>query len=420
MPQTESASEGGLNLAFVLDDEPKVQAHICNILRREGIDARGFVKAERFLSAIGQCNPDLVILDLALGNTDAVEVIRRLEILKFMGRVLLVSGCDDTTLSEIEQIGQNRSLFMLRSLRKPFGIDEIKERLATSAALGDAVLSHEIEPADLERSGARPHREQVSLIEALRKNWLEVWYQPKVDLKSRMVCGAEALIRARHPDHGLIEPKELLPPVGDPLYKPLSLFVLRRTMQAWAAFADKGRLLKLSVNVPASILTTPGFVDIVRLTIPRVPTFPGVLIEVTEEEIIRDVRGAREVATQLKLYNALLSLDDFGTAYASLSRLTALPFAELKLDRCFVSGCASDKVKYAVCQTAVDVARRFGASLCAEGIETADDLQCVTELGFDSAQGYFFAKPMPPDRFLMSLSSAKWKVSSERRVGRNH
>jgi predicted signal transduction protein with EAL and GGDEF domain len=98
-------------------------------------------------------------------------------------------------------------------------------------------------------------------------------------------------------------------------------------------------------------------------------------------------------------------VDDFGTAYASLSRLTDLPFVELKLDRSFVSNCASDKLKYALCQTVVDLAHRFQASLCAEGVETADDLRCVTKLGFDSAQGYFLAKPMSSDRLLASLLS---------------
>jgi EAL domain-containing protein (putative c-di-GMP-specific phosphodiesterase class I) len=88
-----------------------------------------------------------------------------------------------------------------------------------------------------------------------------------------------------------------------------------------------------------------------------------------------------------------------------LLRLTDLPFVELKLDRVFISGCASDKLKYALCQTVVDLARRFGASLCAEGVENANDLRCVTRLGFDSAQGYFLAMPMPAERLLASLSA---------------
>ena len=237
----------------------------------------------------------------------------------------------------------------------------------------------------------------------------------KIDLRSLVVCGAEALIRVRHPDHGVIEPAEFLPPAGDPLYKPLSFFVVRRTMADWTLFAGKAFFLKLSINVPASILNAPGFVDLARRLIPRDPRFPGVIVEVTEDEFIRDPEWMREVATQLKLYNAWISIDDFGKAYASLSRLTDLPFVELKLDRSFVSNCGSDKLKYALCQTVVDLACRFGASLCAEGVETADDLRCVTKLGFDSAQGYFLARPMPSDRFLASLLSHNGKSDVETR-----
>jgi EAL domain-containing protein (putative c-di-GMP-specific phosphodiesterase class I) len=339
-----------------------------------------------------------VVLDLALGNTDAVEVIRQLEVRKFTGKVLLVSGRDERTLSEIEQIGRTHALSMLPSLRKPFRISDIKERLLASPKLQVSKAEGENEPP-----AARPDRSPVKLEEALRKNWLEVWYQPKVDLRSLTVCGAEALIRARHPDHGVIEPGELLPPAGDPLYKPLSFFVVRRAMADWAVFADKGFPLKLSINVPASILNAPGFVDLARRMIPRSRSFPGVIIEVTEDEFIRDPEWMREVATQLKLYNAWISIDDFGKAYASLSRLTDLPFIELKLDRSFVSNCGADKLKYALCQTVVDLAGRFGASLCAEGVETADDLRCVTKLGFDTAQGYFLARPMTSDRLLASL-----------------
>jgi EAL domain-containing protein (putative c-di-GMP-specific phosphodiesterase class I) len=272
--------------------------------------------------------------------------------------------------------------------------------LRTLPALHVPKSAGEEQPSEL-----HPARSRVTLQEALRRNWLEVWYQPKIDLRSFIVCGAEALIRVRHPDHGVIEPGEFLPPAGDPLYKPLSFFVVRRAMTDWKAFAESGFPLKLAINVPASILHVPGFVDVVRQMIPHGPGFPGVIVEVTEDEFIRDPESLREVATQLKLYNAWISIDDFGTAFASLSRLTDLPFTELKLDRSFVFNCASDKLKYALCQTVVDLARRFGASLCAEGVEIADDLRCVSKLGFDSAQGYFLARPMPSDRLLASLLS---------------
>jgi EAL domain-containing protein (putative c-di-GMP-specific phosphodiesterase class I) len=230
---------------------------------------------------------------------------------------------------------------MLPALRKPFRIADIKERLLQVSP----ILHISKSTGNDDPPTARPPRSGVELQEALRRNWLEVWYQPKIDLRSLIVCGAEALIRVRHPEHGVIEPAEFLPAAGDPLYKPLSFFVLRRTMADWAVFAKNGFALKLSINIPASILNAPGFVDLARRMIPRDLTFPGVIIEVTEDEFIRDPEWMREVATQLKLYNAWISIDDFGKAYASLSRLTDLPFVELKLDRSFVFSCGSDRLK---------------------------------------------------------------------------
>jgi EAL domain-containing protein (putative c-di-GMP-specific phosphodiesterase class I) len=110
---------------------------------------------------------------------------------------------------------------------------------------------------------------------------------------------------------------------------------------------------------------------------------------------------------QLRLCNVVLSIDDFGSAYASLSRLKDLPFRELKLDRSFVSNCAGDPLKRSLCQTVVDLAHRFGATACGEGVETAEELRCLAELGFDTVQGYFFAKPMPMRQFLDFLAQKK-------------
>lgn len=243
----------------------------------------------------------------------------------------------------------------------------------------------------------------------------EMWYQPKMDLKLLSVCGAEALIRGQHPVRGLVLPLDILPPAGDALYKPLSLFVMRRTMQDWAQFAQQGFLTKLAVNMPASILSAPGFVDLIRQMIPSDPRFPGLIIELTEDEIICDPQWVSEVAIQLKLCNVWLSIDDFGTAYSSLARLKDFPFVELKLDRSFVSNCASDPLKRALCQTVADLAHRVGVSLSAEGVETTDDLRCLQDLGFDTAQGFLFAKPTPANQFIekaLRKPATEWETET--------
>jgi EAL domain-containing protein (putative c-di-GMP-specific phosphodiesterase class I)/FixJ family two-component response regulator len=399
--------------AFVLDDEAAMGAVVCRVLATIGISAKQFTDPLRFLLELKDCPPDVAILDLALGRSDAIDVIRKLEGLKFKGRVLLLSGKDEGTLRDIERIGRTHGLAMLSSLQKPFRAAELKDRLQT--VVPPAESPSFCNPARAQQlSSADQH---VALAQALRENFLELWYQPKIDLSSLSIVGAEALIRARHPERGLLEPSALLPPAGDPLYKPLSFFVLRQAIADWKKLAARGKPLKLAINVPASILSAPGFVDYVRNKLPDDTHFPGLIIEVTEDEVIRDLDWIHEVAIQLRIYNVSLSIDDFGSAYASLSRLKDLPFREIKLDRSFVSYCSRDALKRGICQTVVDLARCFNATACAEGVETVDDLRCLTALGFETAQGFLFAKPMRFEQFLAFVAQPTGALPSYAQLG---
>jgi EAL domain-containing protein (putative c-di-GMP-specific phosphodiesterase class I)/ActR/RegA family two-component response regulator len=384
--------------AFVLDDDPQVGALVCRLAKSLGIAARQFAEPGRFLAELRDHAPDLVFLDLALEEADAVDVIRQLAALNYKGSILLISGRDYESLVEIERIGRSRGLAMLPPLQKPFRVADLQRSLAQQPVglplcIGD---------------GARPpaaDASQVSLKESLERDWLEVWYQPKLDLKSLTVAGAEALVRARHPERGIIAPRDLLPPAGDPLYQPLSSFVLRRALADWTRFADQGVPLKLAVNIPISVLEAPGFINLIRQLLPENPRFPGLIVEVTEDEAGRDSDWMHEIAAQLRLCNVSLSIDDFGSAYASLARVRDVPFVELKLDRSFVANCSVNPVTRGVCATVADLAHRFKASLCAEGVETSEDLRCLIELGCDTAQGYLFAKPMPCDAFVQWLAA---------------
>jgi EAL domain-containing protein (putative c-di-GMP-specific phosphodiesterase class I) len=386
--------------AYVLDDEVQVGKVVCQMLVATGFLPRQFTSPAPFLAALGESTPELIVLDLALGQSDAIEIMRRLEAVGYTGKVLLISGHDETMLAEVAQIGERRGFVMLEPLTKPFRIGDFKKRLAIPDQ-GSRIETNRVSQA----IKATP-KVLVDLGEALRNRWLELWYQSKIDLKSLSVCGAEALLRARHPVHGVISPADLLPPAGDPLYGPLSKFVIEQAMTDWNYFSTRNIPIKLAVNIPASVLVAPDFIRSIREWLPKNPNFPGLVIEVTEDEIIRDAEAIREAATQLKLYNIRLSIDDFGTAYSSLARLRDLPFSELKLDRSFVSNCASDSAKQSLCLAAIDLAHDFGASICAEGVENADDLRVLIEMQCDTAQGFLFAKPMPFDQFVKMMRTS--------------
>jgi EAL domain-containing protein (putative c-di-GMP-specific phosphodiesterase class I) len=379
--------------ALVVDDEAQVRLFISKALAETGFTPHEYSNIAEVEAAMTMFAPEVIVLDLSLGVSDGIEMMRSLAASHYRGKVLLVSGHDPATLGEAHKIGERRGLSMLPALRKPFRIAELRARLALVKQPVGTVSGR----TDLE-SG-------------LQNNWLELWYQPKIDLKTMAVCGAEALIRMRHPVHGLIAPAAFLPPTGDRLYKPLTDFVVRRacadwsTFAAWPSIGDEWTTKRMAINVPASILQTPEFIDNLRRHLPTHAKFPGLIVEITEDEAIGDPELAREIAIQLRLYNVHVSIDDFGIGYSLLGRLNELPFAELKLDRSFVGGCSSDAAKRATCQTVCSLAHRFGLTAVAEGVETAEDLQSLIEIGYDIAQGYYFAKPMKSADFAAMLMS---------------
>jgi EAL domain-containing protein (putative c-di-GMP-specific phosphodiesterase class I)/ActR/RegA family two-component response regulator len=398
-----SAPTNASKLAYVLDDETEVGKVVCQVLLVTGHMPRQFTTPHPFLVEIKSTPPDLVVLDLALGQTDAVEIIRQLEVLKYTGKVLLISGRDESLLNKIKAIGCSRGLAMLPPLQKPFRAHQLR-----------ASVESEPEITRPATPKAAPAGRNVTIDpgEALRNHWLELWYQAKIDLKTMKVAGAEALLRARHPDFGVVSPAQLLPPPGDPLFEPITNFVIQQSLADWDYLARQQLVLRLAVNVPISVMQTAGFVRAVRDVMPTDPRFPGMILEVTEDEATREVEWMRELAAQLRLYNILLAIDDFGTGFSSLSRLHELPCAEIKLDRSFVSGCAVDSGKQSLCSAAIELAHGFGASVCAEGIEAIEDLRTLIDLRCDTAQGYLFSKPMPITDFAALLSGKRAQSSA--------
>lgn len=368
--------------AFVVDDEIQVRTFVSGVLHSSGYITHQFGNAADVEAALPRLSPQVIVLDLSLGNSDAVEVIRALAAVRYPGDVLLISGHDAVTVDQVQKVGTRRGLKMLEPLRKPFRVEELRQRIG---------------PA---RGRETPPKTDATLEAALQNKWLELWYQPKIELKSMMVCGAEALIRLRHPREGVVQPSGFLPPPGDPLYRPLTDYIVQQSLFDWNTFAGHKMTNRIAINVPASILQREDFVANLRRQLPTHPKFPGLIVEITEDEAISDPELAREIAIQLKLYNVHVSIDDFGSGYSSLSRLKELPFVEIKLDRAYVKGCANDQHKRVMCEAVVELARRFDITAVAEGVETEEDLRVIQDTGYDVAQGYLFARPLTSSDFV--------------------
>jgi EAL domain-containing protein (putative c-di-GMP-specific phosphodiesterase class I) len=241
---------------------------------------------------------------------------------------------------------------------------------------------------------------KVTLAEVLRRDWFELWYQPKIDLKAKRLVGAEALVRARRPDGSMISPGSFLPGAGEADMLALTERVILTALRDFEDCAAQGASLKLSVNVPASAFVKLPIARMLHEERPAAPNWPGLILEVTEDEAMHDLKIAQEVADELRALHCSLALDDFGAGYSSLARLRQLPFSELKIDRSYVTDCHQDKVNAGLCETIVELAKRFELKTVAEGIETPHESHKLQGIGCDIGQGYLFAKPMPKERFV--------------------
>jgi EAL domain-containing protein (putative c-di-GMP-specific phosphodiesterase class I) len=314
-------------------------------------------------------------------QSGASKVLSTLAGAEFRGRVLLIGSRHATALPAAHEHGSGLGLAMLPLLTTPFRTKDLIERLA-----------------GLLPTGPRPSL-PVDLTEALGNNWLELWYQAKVDPHSLLICGAEALIRLRHPTWGVVPPAYFLPQPGDSHLTALADFVVAAAMAHWSYFLTEHAPIEIAINLPAVVLGDPAFVDRMRALLPDHPAFLRLVVEIDGAELIGDLKQVRETARRLRHHNICISIDNIGIEWSSLQHLDDFPFAELKVDRTLVGGSAKNRLKRAACGTILDLARRFGAGAVAQGVETRDDLLAVREMGFDLAQGFLFGKPMEARKF---------------------
>lgn len=236
---------------------------------------------------------------------------------------------------------------------------------------------------------------KVTLGDVLDRGWMELYYQPKIEMKTMRLAGAEALVRARHPTRGVLPPGVFLPGATEQDMLRLTEQVIVTALRDYELFASVGTALKIAVNVPVSALMTLPIEQIMREERPQHENWPGLVLEVTEDEIINDIERANEIADSLRQFHCTFALDDFGAGYSSLVRLNQLPFSELKIDRSYVVNCHTDKFNAGVAETIIELGKRFGLKTVAEGIESMHEAHKLQAMGCQIGQGYLFAKPMP-------------------------
>jgi diguanylate cyclase (GGDEF)-like protein len=248
-------------------------------------------------------------------------------------------------------------------------------------------------------------RDQLSLLGELRHaveyDELHLFFQPKVELATNRIAGAEVLLRWQHPTRGLLGPLAFVPFAEQAGFIPqITRWVLDRGIACAAEWYRGGRSLPISINVTVDDINDGRFDQRVANALVRHQLPPSLLtLEVTESGFIENPARAMAMLEALAALGINLSIDDFGTGYSSLSHLARMPVHEIKIDQSFISGLESDSEFATIVKSAIDMGHSLGLKVVAEGIETESAARRLTGMCCDIAQGYLYAKPLPRVEF---------------------
>lgn len=378
----------------------------------------------------------------AVGDTLLKQVAQRL--IKVVGdkdRICRLGGDEfQVILPDVEDRGRLGDLAgrIITMLSEPYTIDGNRCTIGTS--IGVAVSPFDGETVDdvvrnadlalyaakhsgrgrfrfysnemLESAEQRRHLEET-MHDALIKGEFELHYQPLVDITNNQVVGTEALVRWNHPESGLISPALFIPIAEESqMICRIGEWILRKACEDAVQWPGK---IRVAVNVSPVQFADPGFPKIVAMALMATGLDPDRLeLELTESVFLQEGEATDAMFKALKGLGVRLVLDDFGTGYSSLSYLKNAPFDKIKIDQSFVRGATTEGNRNrAIISAIVALAAALGMDTIAEGVETFDQLEMVTELKIGHVQGYIFSKPLRFDDLLKNLCVDDWVLEPE-------
>ncbi len=296
----------------------------------------------------------------------------------------------------------------------PWHGDESQELLAhaTSALLSCRNLScHGVHIYSEQAIGSeREHLFlEAALHRALERNELSLHFQPQMDVQANSIIGAETLLRWNQSERGMISPERFIPIAEESgLILPIGIWTLRQVCKRLRVWDMQGmRLERIAINISAKQFSEPRFAGMVESILREFNVDPDRLeLEVTESLLLEDLDVVVGIMTQLRKLGVHISLDDFGVGYANLCYISCLPVDSIKIDKSFIRNIASDPASMAIAEGILAIAKRLGLRVIAEGVETQEQLDILTNSGCHLVQGYYFHKPMPDHVFSKVLGQA--------------
>lgn len=358
----------------------------------KGLGVTSLVQAgngQEALDLLSASSPvDVIICDLDMPEMDGIRFIRQVADRKQAKAVIVASALDPALIRTVKDMASENGLQVLGALPKPVSKNQLLKLL-------EFFESDDQPPPPTEH-----HFSREELEHAINDHQFVLYYQPKVMVRNGQFVALEALCRWPHPKSGLISPAWFIPLMESTgLINPLTHQLIDQALEQLRHFQDAGRDIAIGVNLSPISLTDTDLPDLIFGKVKALDINPELLtLEITESTLIDNAAEALETVARLKMKGFTLSIDDFGTGYSSMQQLNRIPFSELKIDRSFVQSADSDLTRRAIIEANIGLAHTLKMDTVAEGVETPEEWQLLSDLDCDMAQGFLIGKPMPAEK----------------------
>lgn len=384
---------------LVVEDDSFQRRMVVSMLRSVGVseicDAENGRQALDLLHARDTKMVDIAICDMDMPEMDGMEFLRHLGQEKAATSIIILSTLDSALLASVAKMSLAYGIRLLGVIEKPISVAQLE------------LLISQYTPTDVKSQQAEtiavtPVFSLEEILIGIREKQFEPFFQPKVDLETGQVTGAEALARWLHPEHGVIAPYafiNFLEQSGN--IDELTFLMLKKATVASRLLHEKGHEMTISVNLSLTSLSDIKLAQRITQVVRDGGVEPSqIILEITESAAMTEVAPALENLARLRMHGFGLSIDDYGTGYSSMQQLTRVAFSELKIDQSFVKDFATNQALRIIVESSIDMARKLFVKSIAEGVETQDDWDTLKSMRCDMAQGYFIAKPMNLESFI--------------------
>ena len=379
---------------LVAEDDDFQRSTIIKLLNDLGIfDVFEARNGEEALAVLNQQNNppvDILITDLKMPRMDGIELLRKINQANHNVGIIILTGMDKKLLTVTSQLSKLNKTKLLGAVEKPINLQQL-----------NGFLTQYSNPLPKQAANCANTKQYAftvgDILTGISKKQFKPYLQPKVNLKTGKIVGAEALARWLHPEHGVISPFAFIPLLEQhKCIDELTFCMLEESALACKTLIEKGLPLNLAINLSLISLNNPDIAKKITQLFSSYNVNPKyITLEITESAAMTDGAIALENLARLYMSGFTLSIDDYGTGYSNLQQLTRIAFGELKIDQSFVQGFASNDQLLIVVASNIDMAHKLGIKCVAEGVETKEDWDLLKSMGCDIGQGYHIAKPMP-------------------------